>query len=48
LIVAAATMAGEGTVSGGVQGPSYWGRSRLKKMITLRKPGESGVRHLSR
>jgi hypothetical protein len=48
LSVAAATMSGAGEVTGGIQVRSYWGRSRLKKMIFLRKPGESGIRHLSR
>jgi hypothetical protein len=48
LIVAAATMSGAGEVTGGQPIQSYWGRSRLKKMIILKKPGENGVRHLSR
>jgi hypothetical protein len=48
LIVTAATMSGAGEVTGGAPAQSYWGRSRLKKMIILKKPGESGIRHLSR
>jgi hypothetical protein len=41
-------MSGAGAVTGGQPVQSTWGRSRIKKLILLKKPGESGIRHLSR